>query len=188
MHISLTEKAHDFIAGALHTGAGAIDTTVGNGHDTAFLARQVGTSGRVFAFDIQPRALEKARKKMIVLELQNQIDWICGCHSNLTYHIPIPWRGKIHAVMFNLGYLPGGHKEIVTQAATTIAALSQAVALLSQGGHISIIAYTGHPGGHREAEAVADWLATQQSDRLSWQRIIPHHQKSPPQLFLIKKS
>lgn len=32
-----------------------IDATMGNGHDTAFLAELVGPSGEVFAFDIQKK-------------------------------------------------------------------------------------------------------------------------------------
>ena len=40
--ISLLNVAHDLIRDILHPGDLAIDATVGNGHDTLFLAEQVG--------------------------------------------------------------------------------------------------------------------------------------------------
>ena len=46
-----------FILSHLHEGDVAVDFTMGNGHDTAFLSKTVGPTGRVTAFDIQPQAL-----------------------------------------------------------------------------------------------------------------------------------
>ena len=40
-----------------------IDATMGNGHDTAFLAELVGPSGEVFAFDIK-RSVDQYRTKV----------------------------------------------------------------------------------------------------------------------------
>ena len=36
----------------------AVDATLGNGHDTCFLAEIVGDSGKVFGFDIQKKRLK----------------------------------------------------------------------------------------------------------------------------------
>ena len=36
----------------------AVDATLGNGHDTCFLAEIVGDNGKVFGFDIQKRQLK----------------------------------------------------------------------------------------------------------------------------------
>ena len=36
----------------------AVDATLGNGHDTCFLAEIVGDNGKVFGFDIQKRRLK----------------------------------------------------------------------------------------------------------------------------------
>ena len=46
-----------FILSHLKPGDCAVDYTMGNGHDTEFLSKTVGENGRVFAFDIQPSAL-----------------------------------------------------------------------------------------------------------------------------------
>jgi len=50
-------------------------------------------------------------------------------------------------VAFNLGYLPGGDKEIITASETTSLALEAAKRILMPGGLISIVVYVGHPGG-----------------------------------------
>ena len=49
----LVDRAHELLGGALMEGDLAIDATAGNGHDVAFLAEQVGSSGMLYAFDLQ---------------------------------------------------------------------------------------------------------------------------------------
>ena len=60
--------------------------------------------------------------------------------------------------MFNLGYLPGGEKEIITRPATTLPALAQSLEILTPGGVLTVVCYRGHPGGREEYEAVLAWL------------------------------
>ncbi|XP_020238021.1 uncharacterized protein LOC109817218 [Cajanus cajan] len=62
-------------------------------------------------------------------------------------------------VAFNLGYLPGGDKEIITRSETTLLALEAAERVLMPGGLISIVVYVGHPGGREEIEAVESFAA-----------------------------
>lgn len=50
-------------------------------------------------------------------------------------------------MVFNLGYLPGGDKAILTTPGTTLAALQAAGRVLGSGGLISVMVYVGHPGG-----------------------------------------
>ena len=47
-----------FILSHLGKGDVCADFTMGNGHDTAFLSKTVGESGKVYAFDIQEGALK----------------------------------------------------------------------------------------------------------------------------------
>jgi len=187
MHICLTEMAQRHIAAVLGPGEGAIDATAGNGHDTLFLARRVGEKGKVFAFDVQSQALERARKRLAQEDLTGRMTWIHQGHEHMATAIPAPWRQCIRVVMFNLGYLPRGDKRLITRPDTTLVALEQAVCLLSPGGRISIVAYTGHTGGEEETEAVHQWLSCQPSDLLSWRVIVPEGQRHPPRLFLITK-
>ncbi|MBA0816393.1 hypothetical protein Gohar_001059, partial [Gossypium harknessii] len=50
-------------------------------------------------------------------------------------------------VAFNLGYLPGGDKGIITTSKTTLLALEVSKKMLILGGLISLVVYVGHPGG-----------------------------------------
>ena len=59
--------------------------------------------------------------------------------------------------MFNLGYLPGASKEIMTRSETTLAALNQAFTHLKVDGLVTLVLYPGHPGGEEEAVAVRSY-------------------------------
>lgn len=72
-------------------------------------------------------------------------------------HVPTDWRGKICAIVFNLGYLPGGNKGLVTCRESTLAALQAALPLLAPKGLLSVMCYRGHEEGFRETEAVREW-------------------------------
>lgn len=50
-------------------------------------------------------------------------------------------------IAFNLGYLPGGDKTVITTSKTTLLALEAAERILMPGGLISMVVYIGHPGG-----------------------------------------
>ena len=80
----------------------------------------------------------------------------CG-HQHLAERLPLAARHKLAAVMFNLGYLPGAPKDIVTRTDSTLAALQQALAYLRVGGRVSLVLYRGHPGGQAEASAVRSY-------------------------------
>ncbi|BBP91717.1 hypothetical protein BsIDN1_53350 [Bacillus safensis] len=49
---------------ACQKGDIVIDATMGNGHDTLYLADLVGTEGQVFAFDVQEEALQQTSKRL----------------------------------------------------------------------------------------------------------------------------
>jgi predicted methyltransferase len=154
----LTSLAHELLATALQPGDLAVDATAGNGHDTLHLAQQVSPGGRVYAFDVQHRALDATAGKLYAAGLR---DSVCLCrtgHQDMLQRIPAAWRGRVAAITFNLGYLPGGDKQITTGAASTLEALEQALQLLRNGGVLSVLAYRGHPGGAQEAAAVQRWL------------------------------
>jgi predicted methyltransferase len=154
--VRLTELAQAVVGRALGTGDVALDATAGNGHDTAFLARAVGPSGRVFAFDTQEAAILATRQRLREQGVSGSVTLIEDCHSRLAVRLPPAL--ELNAAMFNLGYLPGGDKGIVTQPATTLAALVACCDRLAEGGVMSVMAYRGHPGGGLETDAVAAWL------------------------------
>lgn len=73
--------------------------------------------------------------------------------------------------MFNLGYLPGGDKSLITKVATTLSALQQALELLAEDGVLTAVIYPGHEGGRDEADAVERLLAALPSDQFEAQRV-----------------
>lgn len=151
----------DFFKSYLLPGETALDMTVGNGHDTLFLADLVSESGQVYGFDVQSAALEKTAKKVAG---RRGVQLILMGHERLAQALPEQCRGKVGAAMFNLGYLPGSSREIVTRPETTLAALEQLQVWLRPGAGLSIHIYMGHPGGKLEGEAVIGW-----AEKLPWQ-------------------
>ncbi len=138
-------------------GTCAIDATVGNGLDTMFLARQVGSDGLVIGFDIQPQALATATKRLKTAGLLARVKLINDSHARLEHYLSNLGRSDVSACLFNLGYLPGSDKSVITKPDTTVKALAAASSHLMPNGLLSIVAYTGHPGGKEEAAAVRDW-------------------------------
>ena len=57
--VDLLSLQKHFILAHLREGDTAVDFTMGNGYDTVFLSKTVGSSGSVTAFDIQPDANKK---------------------------------------------------------------------------------------------------------------------------------
>jgi len=157
-HPPLTRIAQDRVAEVLHDGDLAVDATVGNGHDTLFLARQVGPTGRVWGFDVQADTLARVQTQLNQSDLAGRVQLLHTGHEHLATALPDDARGRLSAVMFNLGYLPGGDKQLTTRPDTTLQALAASVANLRPGGLLSVMVYRGHTGGQQEADAVADWL------------------------------
>ena len=60
----LTEQVHQILKRHVRAGDFVIDATAGNGHDTQFLADQVGPSGRVWAIDLQSEAIDATRQRL----------------------------------------------------------------------------------------------------------------------------
>ena len=157
MNISLTQEAHERVAIILKEGDVAIDATCGNGYDTIFLAKVVGETGRVYGFDIQQEAINNTERHIEQENLHN-VDLFIACHSEISQWIDQQYLIPIKAIMFNLGYLPGSDKSIITQAETTLKALNSALNIISVNGLITVIVYPGHHGGEIESNAVFSWL------------------------------
>lgn len=154
------EFSHLLIRERLYPGDTAVDATAGNGHDTHFLAQLVGDDGMVFAFDVQQDALASARTRLERWGVPPQcFRFYQQGHETMREAIPAEFHGRIGAVLFNLGYLPGGDKTVVTRAETSLAALRASLELLRPGGVAVVVLYTGHPGGPEEACTIRDFAS-----------------------------
>ncbi len=178
---SLVTESHKTLRPYLTDACISLDATMGNGHDTLFLARH---SAKVYAFDIQASAVHSTRERLQKTEYINRCTLFHAGHETITSRLPE--TEKLDAIMFNLGYLPYADKTIITQISSTLTALNAALHHLSENGIISIIAYPGHQGGETEMQAIINWYQSLDSQRYAI-TLIHSQQETPqsPRLFII---
>lgn len=145
--------AADALARALRPGDVAVDATMGNGHDTLALCELVGETGRVYAFDVQPQALQNTRARLEAAGCLSRARLILAGHEEMGDYV----KERAQAVAFNLGWLPGAAHGVTTRTQTTLAAVSQALDLLAPGGIVTVCIYPGHEEGKRELDALLAW-------------------------------
>ena len=73
----ITEYCHRLLQDYIHEGDHCIDATCGKGHDTEFLCRLAGKTGRVYGFDIQMEAVEQTRIRLTEAGCAEQAVLIC---------------------------------------------------------------------------------------------------------------
>ncbi len=144
-----------FILSHLKPGDCAVDYTMGNGHDTEFLSKTVGENGRVFAFDIQPNALNSTKARLVASGCPDNYTLFCTSHHRAAEFVD----RKVRAGMFNLGYLPGSDKKITTMHETTLAAIDAAISLMDSDAIVLIAIYPGHAEGELEGRLVGEKLS-----------------------------
>ena len=180
---SILETAKKLISGSIREDSIVADFTMGNGHDTLFLAGLV-PKGKVYAFDIQQTALDHTKERLAEADFLQRVTLLHLDHSIMDTVI----KEKIAAVVFNLGYLPGGSHQIITEPRKTITALEHSLELLQSGGVILIGVYWGHPGGEIEKNAVEQWLRQlPAADYDIMETSFPNRQKAPIVITLQKK-
>lgn len=153
-----TSTAWDRIAEVLRPGDLATDATVGNGHDTIWLAERVGPEGRVLACDIQERAIETTRERLAKTGLTSRVVLIRGDHGELPSILPDDWSGRVRAVLYNLGKLPGGDPSVRTRPETTLKSFEASLGILEPGGRMTAIVNPVDPSGNEEDHAIRDWM------------------------------
>ena len=153
--IDLLQLQKQFILNHLGEGDVAVDFTMGNGHDTAFLSKTVGKSGHVYAFDVQEMALASTAENLEKEGCEHNYTLILDSHHNVKKYVKTP----IKAGMFNLGYLPGSDKKVTTMRETTMPAIEAAVELLDHGGVLLVAVYPGHAEGDAEGKMVLDYFS-----------------------------
>ena len=184
--IRLTQVVHERLTDHLSAGDIAIDATAGNGHDTQLLASLVGPEGRVFAFDIQHEAIATTGQRVEESGFRN-VELFPESHANLVEIIPRQHHGEIAAVVFNLGYLPGGDKRVTTLVDSTARAVHGSLKMVKPGGLISLLCYVGHPGGDRESAGIDDILNQLNDDEWQVETIRVPDAESAPHLHLVSR-
>jgi predicted methyltransferase len=173
----------------LCAGDVVVDATAGNGHDTLFLSQLVGGDGHVHAFDIQADAITATHQRLVEAGV-SEACWTLHLesHEGLASSIPNEHLPRLRAIMFNLGYLPGSDKTVITQPAGTLEALAGAIQLLRPGGLMTVVAYPGHEGGDEEARLIAGWARSIPHSELDVQLLRPvNRSAAPPECWVFLK-
>ena len=172
--------SHDFLAEVLDDNSIAVDATMGNGNDTAFLA---ALAQKVYAFDVQEQAIKKTSERLAQLGLDNA-HLILDGHQNLDKYV----EESIRAAIFNLGYLPSADKTVITKPDTTLEAIEKILKRLEVGGRLSIMIYYGHAGGDMEKDAVLDFIKDLPQENFATMLYQPLNQiNTPPFLVMVEK-
>ncbi|KAJ8556052.1 hypothetical protein K7X08_022810 [Anisodus acutangulus] len=100
-------------------GDAVVDATCGNGHDTLALLKLVADKtqrGRVYGMDVQKIALESTSSLLDQFSSPDEkelVELFVMSHSQMEDIVPNDVAVRL--VAFNLGYLPGGAKQIITR-------------------------------------------------------------------------
>ncbi len=187
----------ELLAEVVPAGGLVVDLTAGNGQDTLVLFQMVGKTGQVVAFDIQTQALLATRDQMVTagakVRLQQQdiqplrceagVDLLEMDHAEVARVVPAAPQG----IIANLGYLPGGQRELITRPESTVSALEQSCSLLADGGRLAVVVYPGHPGGAEEGTAVTNFFTKLQDSSFQVLQMKVSNRPQAPFLFVAEK-
>lgn len=138
--------SHYIIKEFLENKEVAIDATLGNGYDTDFLS---SIFKKVYSFEIQKSACDEYIKRK-----SDNVTIINDSHYLLKQYVDEP----IDCIMYNLGFLPGGDKNITTKCETSFMSIKEGIDLLSHGGIMTICLYRGHEEGKEEEKIILPYL------------------------------
>lgn len=166
-------------------GMTALDATAGNGYDTLQLSRLSGENGCVVAMDVQETALANTKKLLDEKAEFDNIQLVLDSHVNAVSYLH---DKDLQLAVFNLGYLPGGDKNITTNAGDVIESLNGLFPVLQPGGAVFVTVYPGHLPGQKEASLLEDYFTCLPQKEFSVMKSLFVNQKnSPPQFFIINK-
>ena len=168
----LTEYVHLCLETRLKNGDAVLDATAGNGYDTLKAAELVQPDGNVVAIDIQKQAIGATEAKLTEAKLSHLCELYLGNHGERLSEI----NQSFDCILFNLGYLPGSDKMIITIAEDTLSALNQSQKLLKENGALFVTAYRQHQGGQEEANVVETWMHEQNANGWDIEKVEPKHQ------------
>lgn len=177
---SILEFAHTLLRNILDRFDNCVDMTVGNGNDTLFLA---SICNHVYGFDIQKQALDITNEKLKCNHFNN-VSLYEDSHENINQYD----LKNVKGIIFNLGYLPKGNKNITTKVSSTLIALNKSLSLLKKGGICILVIYPGHQEGLKESVEILRFTASLSQKEYQVLRYEFFNQKNnPPYLIAIQK-
>ncbi len=163
-HFSALNIIHRVISEKVQPGDICIDATAGRGNDTLFLAKLVGETGHVTAFDIQQDAVDSTRELLAANGMSDRADVLLKSHSEMD---EVAEENTVSCITFNFGWLPRGDHNVFTNKSTSIPAIEKGLKLLKSGGVMTLIIYYGRETGFEERDALLEYLPTIDSSRFT---------------------
>lgn len=158
-----------------------VDMTVGAGNDSKYILENTGVK-KLYGFDIQKDAKKRALE-LIGEDLR--FNFILDSHANIDKYI----KEGIDLAIYNLGYLPGGDKEITTEHESTIESLEKTLKLLNKDGMVVLTIYPGQPAGKIESEKIENYLKSLDQRKYEVIKIAyPNRPNNPPYIITIQKN
>lgn len=135
--------------------------------------------------DIQETAIASTKWRLAEHNPLALVSNVQFFHTNFK-HFPseIP-KDSAKLIVYNLGYLPGGDKDLTTKTEDTIFSVESSLELLVVGGMLSVMCYPGHEEGARETKAVKQVL--EELDSEVWRVFVhaPLNRPVSPQLLTV---
>ena len=161
----------------------SLDLTMGNGNDTLYLLKKTGKKGKVYSFDIQKEAVENTKKLLKENGIKSDF-LINSSHENVLRYV----EEKVDFAVYNLGYLPGGNKSIVTKSSSTVKSLKDVLSILNIGGVVCVCSYVGHNGGMEEYEDILSFVSGLDKHEFNVMKFEHLNRKaSSPKMIIIEK-
>ncbi len=154
---SALDIVHRILAENVNAGDICIDATAGRGNDTLLLAELVGEHGKVISFDVQESALISTEGLLEKKKVQDRVELHLESHANMSKYAK---EQSVSAIVFNLGWLPGGDHTIHTEKESSINAIKEGLKLLKKDGIMIVVVYYGKDTGFEEKEAVLEYVRT----------------------------
>lgn len=172
----ISKQAQFIIKNYVENKEVAIDGTLGNGYDTDFLKDNFK---RVYSFEIQEEPCKVYSEKGY-----ENVKVINDSHHLFKKYI----NEDVDCIMYNLGYLPKGDKNITTVKETSLKSIEEGLSILRSGGIMTICVYTGHNEGKEEESCIGKFL--KDLDKRSFGVMecrFLNRSNNPPKLLVIEK-
>lgn len=178
---SILTKVKDICQENIQPSDYVVDMTVGNGNDTLTLCK-LTANGMVFGFDIQKSAIINTTTLLKDNNLNNYKLFL-ESHENINIRLK-SYKNKIKLILFNLGYLPKGDKNIITNHKSTLNALINSLNMLKNDGLILLVFFP-HEEGQKEAITIKNYL---KSKNINYTEYHNTENINAPFLTVIKKT
>lgn len=159
-----------------------VDMTAGNGYDSLRILKMHPNYEKIYIYDIQKQAIDNTKKLLSSYAFTNCI-YLNKSHDDLS-----DINEGIDFAIYNLGYMPGASKELVTRSESTIKSLKELFKKLNNGAVVVITTYPGHDEGFREDNNIYELLKSLDQKEYNVLKLEFINQKNKPcKTYILEK-